>query len=109
MPLIPESILDDIQSRTEIAELIGRYMPLHRAGRHFKALCPFHQERTPSFHINTDKQIFHCFGCGVGGNVFGFLMHHERLTFPEAVNRLAQAAGVPIPEEIGRASCRERV
>ena len=82
MPLIPEHILDEIQSRTDIAELIGRYVPLKRAGKHFKAACPFHKERTPSFHVNTDKQIYHCFGCGVGGNIFGFLMQQERLTFP---------------------------
>ncbi|MEK7880172.1 MAG: CHC2 zinc finger domain-containing protein, partial [candidate division NC10 bacterium] len=81
MPLIPEQTLDDIQSRVDIAEVIGRYVLLKRAGRQFKALCPFHKERTPSFHINTDKQIFHCFGCGVGGNVFSFLMQQERLTF----------------------------
>ncbi len=99
MPLIPEHILDEVQSRTDIAELIGRYVPLKRAGRHFKALCPFHKERTPSFHINTDKQIFHCFGCGVGGNIFSFLMHQERLTFPEAVRQVAESVGVPIPTQ----------
>lgn len=97
MPLIPEPVLDEIQSRIEIAELIGRYVPLKRAGRHFKGLCPFHHERTPSFHINVDKQIFHCFGCGVGGNVFSFLMRQERLTFPEAVRQLAEQARVELP------------
>lgn len=99
MPLIPEDVLDEIQARTDIAELIGRYIPLRRAGRHFKALCPFHKERTPSFHINTEKQIFHCFGCQIGGNVFGFLMHQERLTFPEAVRQLAEQTGVRIPTD----------
>ena len=99
MPLIPEPILDEIQTRVDIAEVIGRYIPLQRAGRHFKAVCPFHKERTPSFHVNSDKQIFHCFGCGVGGNVFSFLMHQERLTFPEAVRRMAAELGVPIPDE----------
>ena len=98
MPLIPEPILDEIQSRIDIAELIGRYVPLQRAGRHFKALCPFHKERTPSFHINTEKQIFHCFGCAAGGNVFGFLMQQERLTFPEAVRKLADEANVSLPD-----------
>ena len=99
MPLIPEGVLDDIQARTDIADLIGRYVPLRRAGRHFKAHCPFHKERTPSFMVNTEKQVFHCFGCGVGGNVFGFLMQHDRLTFPEAVRQLADHAGVAIPDE----------
>ena len=98
MPLIAEPVLDEIQSRTDIAELIGRYLPLKRAGRHFKGLCPFHKERTPSFHVNTDKQIFHCFGCGVGGNIFSFLMQQERLTFPEAVRQLAEQTGIEIPE-----------
>jgi len=99
MPLIPEHVLDEIQSRADIAEVIGRYVPLKRTGRHFKALCPFHKERTPSFHINTEKQIFHCFGCGVGGNLFSFLMQQERLTFPEAVRQVAEQVGVSIPTQ----------
>lgn len=99
MPLIPDDVIDEIQARVDIAEWIGRYVPLKRAGRHFKAVCPFHKERTPSFHVNTDKQIFHCFGCGVGGNVFGFLMQHDRLSFPEAVRQVAEHTGVPIPEQ----------
>ncbi|HEX9780587.1 MAG TPA: DNA primase [bacterium] len=104
MPLIPDSVIDEIQSRTDIAELIGRYVPLKRAGRHFKAHCPFHKERTPSFVINQDKQIFHCFGCGAGGNIFGFLMRYERLTFPEAVRQLADQLGVRLPEHAGEVS-----
>ena len=98
MPLIPEDVLDEIQARADIVELIGRYVPLKRAGRHFKANCPFHKEKTPSFTVNTDKQIFHCFGCGVGGNIFSFLMQHDRLTFPEAVRQIAEHVGVRIPE-----------
>ena len=97
MSLIPEPIIDEIQARADIAELIGRYVPLKRAGRHYKGLCPFHKERTASFMVNTDKQIFHCFGCGVGGNVFGFLMQHDRLTFPEAVRQVADHVGVDVP------------
>ena len=104
MPLLPETLLDDIQARVDIAQVIGQHVPLKRAGRHFKALCPFHKERTPSFHINTDKQIFHCFGCGVGGNVFTFLMQQDRLTFPEAVRQLAQQVGLTVPEQAGAAS-----
>ncbi len=98
MPLIPEEMIDEIQSRSDIAELIGRYVPLKRSGRHFKAHCPFHKEKTPSFMVNTEKQIFHCFGCGAGGNIFSFLMQHDRLTFPEAVRQLADHLGVSIPE-----------
>ncbi len=98
MSLIPEQVIDDVQARADIAEVIGRYVPLKRAGRHFKALCPFHRERTPSFMVNTEKQIFHCFGCGVGGNIFSFLMEHDRLTFPEAVRHVAEQVGVAVPE-----------
>ncbi len=98
MPLISETLIDEIQARADIAELIGRYMPLKRAGRHWKANCPFHKEKTPSFMVNTDKQIFHCFGCGVGGNIFSFLMQHDRLTFPEAVRQLADQVGLRMPE-----------
>jgi len=98
MPLIPEELVDEVQARADIAEWIGRYVPLKRAGRHFKANCPFHKEKTPSFMVNTDKQIFHCFGCGTGGNIFSFLMQHDRLTFPEAVRQLADHVGVPLPE-----------
>lgn len=97
MPLIPDGFVDEIQSRTDIAELVGRYVPLKRSGRNFKALCPFHKEKSPSFMVNADKQIFHCFGCGVGGNIFGFLMQHDRLSFPEAVHQLADAAGLTVP------------
>jgi len=98
MPLIPEPLIDEIQLRIDLAEFIGRYVPLKRSGRHFKANCPFHKERTPSFMINSDKQIFHCFGCGVGGNIFSFLMLHDRVTFPEAVQQLAEHVGVPLPQ-----------
>lgn len=97
MALIPEVILDDIQSRLDIAEVIGGYIPLKRAGRNFKANCPFHREKTPSFMVSSDKQIFHCFGCGAGGNVFGFVMQQEHLAFPEAVRMLAERVGVEVP------------
>ena len=101
MPLIPEDLIDEIQARMDIAEFIGRYVPMKQVGRHFKANCPFHKERTPSFMVNTEKQIFHCFGCGVGGNIFSFLMQHDRLTFPEAVRQLADQAGLALPVQGG--------
>ena len=103
MPLIPESVLDEVQARADIVEVVSRYVPLKRAGRHFKAHCPFHKERTPSFTVNPEKQIFHCFGCGVGGNVFSFVMQHDRLTFPEAVRQVADQVGVQLPERSGTA------
>ena len=96
---IPENILDDILNKTDIVELISSYFPLKHAGRNFKALCPFHNEKTPSFMVNPQKQIFHCFGCGRGGNAFGFLMEYERMDFPEAVRTLASKAGIALPQD----------
>ncbi len=95
---IPEHIIDQIHDRVDIVEVIGSYIPLKKAGRNYRAPCPFHHEKTPSFMVSQDKQIFHCFGCGVGGNVFNFLMKYERLEFPEAVRMLANKAGVLIPD-----------
>ena len=93
-----DQIVDQVQSLNDIVEIISAYVPLRRTGRSFKANCPFHQEKTPSFIVNPDKQIFHCFGCGVGGDVFSFLMKYEQMTFPEALKRLADRARVSLPE-----------
>jgi DNA primase len=95
---VPENILEDILNRVDIVELISSYIPLKRAGRNFKALCPFHQEKTPSFMVSPDRQIYHCFGCGVSGNAFKFLMQYERFEFPEAVDLLAKKVGVTLPQ-----------
>lgn len=95
---IPDNILEDILSRVDIVEVISGFIPLKRAGRNFRALCPFHQEKTPSFMISPDRQIYHCFGCGKGGNAFGFLMEYERLEFLEAVETLAKKAGISLPQ-----------
>jgi len=97
MGLIPEEIIAQIIDRCDIVETISSYIPLKRMGRSFKAACPFHHEKTPSFIVNPDKQIFHCFGCGVGGNVVNFVMKQERMEFPEAVRFLAQKVNVSIP------------
>lgn len=96
---IPEEVLDDIRSRCDIVEVINSYIPLKRAGGNFKALCPFHNERTPSFIVSLSKQIYHCFGCSAGGDVFGFVMQYERMDFVDAVKLLADRAGVVIPEK----------
>ena len=93
-----DQVVDQVQSLNDIVEVISSYIPLKRAGRNFKANCPFHSEKTPSFMVNPDKQIFHCFGCGVGGDVFSFLMKQEQMTFPEALKRLADRAHVILPE-----------
>jgi DNA primase len=85
-------------NKIDIVELISGYIPLKRAGRNFKTLCPFHHEKTASFMVSPERQIYHCFGCGVSGNAFKFLMQYERLEFPEAVETLAKRAGVALPE-----------
>jgi DNA primase len=96
--IIPQELLDDILNKIDIVEVISGYIPLKRAGRNFRALCPFHQEKTPSFMVSPDRQIYHCFGCNSGGNSFNFLMKYERLEFPEAVEILAKKAGVRLPD-----------
>lgn len=96
---IPENILDDILNKTDIVSLISSYIPLKRAGRNFRANCPFHHEKTPSFMVSSEKQIYHCFGCAAGGNAFNFLMQYERLDFPEAVELLAEKAGIALPKK----------
>jgi DNA primase len=97
MALIPDDALESIRSRVDIVELVKDYVPqLARAGRSFKARCPFHQERTPSFIVTPERQTFHCFGCGEGGDVFAFLMKMESLSFTEAAEKLADRAGVKI-------------
>jgi DNA primase len=95
------AVLDDIRAGVDIVDFIGRFVNLRKAGVNWKGLCPFHGEKTPSFMVNPKKGIFHCFGCGVGGDIFGFLMRQDRLSFPEAVRALAKTAGVALPEERG--------
>jgi DNA primase len=92
-----EEILDEIRNRVDIVGIISEYVPLKPSGKGHKGLCPFHQEKTPSFMVDSEKQIFHCFGCGEGGNVFSFIMKMEKLNFPEAVKMLAEKAGVQLP------------
>src|SRR4051812_10142731 len=99
MGFIPNEVINQVIERSNIVEIISSYIPLKNAGRNFKANCPFHNEKTPSFVVNPDKQIFHCFGCGVGGNILSFVMLQERMEFPEAVRFLAEKLGVQIPEQ----------
>ena len=93
---VPEEVIDRITERADIVEIISEYLPLKKAGKNYKALCPFHQERTPSFMVSPQKQLFHCFGCGVGGSVFSFLMKWEKITFPEAIRNLGEKVGIPV-------------
>jgi DNA primase len=99
--VIPSETIEQIAAANDIVEVIGAYFPVKRAGANFKALCPFHQEKTPSFHVNPQRQTFHCFGCGVGGSVFRFVMEYEHIDFPSAVRKLAARVGIPIVEERG--------
>lgn len=91
-----QTTLEQIRAANDIVEVIGAYLPLKRRGANFVALCPFHKEKTPSFHVHPQRQIFHCFGCHKGGDVFTFVQEIEHLTFPEAVRRLAERAGIPL-------------
>ncbi|MBI5584308.1 MAG: DNA primase, partial [Deltaproteobacteria bacterium] len=95
---IPDSFVTQLKEMSNIVSVVSRYIPLKKAGRNFQGLCPFHQEKTPSFMVNEEKQIFHCFGCGQGGNVFGFLMQFHNLSFPEAVTELAALQGLEMPQ-----------
>ena len=97
MGLIPDNVIAEVLERSDIVETIASYFPLKRAGRNFKANCPFHNEKTPSFVVNPDKQIFHCFGCGAGGNVISFVMQQERVEFPEALRMLAEKHNITVP------------
>ena len=99
MPHIPEEIIDEIAARSDLVDIVLGYVPnLKQAGSRWKGCCPFHQEKTPSFIVNPDSNTFHCFGCGVGGNVFKFVMMIENLDFPSAVQTLARKYNVTIPE-----------
>ena len=96
---IPQSFIDDLLGRVDIVEIIDSRVPLKRAGKEYKACCPFHEERTPSFTVSSSKQFYHCFGCGVHGTAITFLMEYAHLDFREAINELASGAGVEVPTE----------
>ena len=98
MARIPEDLIDSIRSQADIVDVVSDYVTLRRSGRNHMGLCPFHDEKTPSFSVNPEKQIFHCFGCGKGGNVFSFLMEHENVTFVEAVRHIARRLNITIPD-----------
>lgn len=104
--LFDDQYLEEIKSRIDIVELVSQYVSLQPAGRNYRALCPFHEEKTPSFLVSPEKGIFHCFGCGVGGNIFTFVMKMESLTFPEAVAFLAEKCGMELPT-LGKSITRQ--
>ena len=111
MPVIPEAVIEDVRARTDIVQVIGDRVPLKRAGAAWKACCPFHNEKTPSFTVNPQRQSFKCFGCGEGGDVFKFLMKHDGMSFVDAVRYLAEKCGVEVvaEEDDGRTARAKRL
>lgn len=97
--LIPQSFIDDLLNRTDIVEVVSSRIQLKKTGKNYSACCPFHKEKTPSFTVSPDKQFYYCFGCGAGGNALGFVMDHDQLEFPQAVEELAKRAGMDVPRE----------
>src|SRR5260221_11142730 len=98
MPLLPQQFIDDLRLQANLVQVVQDSVPLKRVGTKYKGLCPFHAEKTPSFHVDPDKGFFHCFGCGAGGDVFKFVELHEKVGFQDAVRLLAQKFGVALPE-----------
>ena len=101
MARIPEDLLERIRDATDIAEIVSEHVQLTAKGRNLFGLCPFHNENSPSFSVNPERQIYHCFGCGVGGNVFKFIQEIDRVSFVEAVKFLANRTNIPLPANEG--------
>ena len=97
-----EDFVEEVRQRNDIVDIISSYVNLKRSGSNYVGLCPFHNEKTASFSVSGNKQMYYCFGCGAGGNVFTFLMEYENLTFPEALAQLAERAGMELPEQSDR-------
>lgn len=95
---IPQDFIDDLIERADVSEVIGKRVEIKKAGKEYKACCPFHNEKTPSFTVSPEKGFYHCFGCGAHGTALGFLMDYERLTFVEAIEELAKMVGIPVPK-----------
>lgn len=106
--LIPEDVIEEIRSRLNLVDIVSEYLQLKKAGRSYMGLCPFHHEKTPSFTVSPDKQIFHCFGCGTGGNLFTFVMQMENIGFPEVAKMMAKRAGVELPEKQESATAKKK-
>ncbi len=104
MARIPEETIERIRNTADIYDVVAQYVDLKKKGRNYFGLCPFHSEKTPSFSVAPDKQIYHCFGCGSGGNVFSFIVEHEKVTFVEAVQQLGEKYGIQVQYESGSAS-----
>jgi DNA primase len=107
MGRVPQNFIDELIARADIVEIIGTRVPLKKSGREYKANCPFHGEKTPSFWVSPEKQFYHCFGCGAHGTVLGFLMNYDRMSFPEAIEDLAARLGLEVPREGGDSGPRK--
>jgi DNA primase len=101
---IPQDVIEDVRSKADIVDIVNEYIPLKKSGRNYKALCPFHNEKTPSFMVSPAKQIYHCFGCHEGGNVFTFIMNYEHISFGEALKKVAAKVGVKLPQISSKAN-----
>ena len=99
MPFYSEDLIEEVRSRNDIVDVISGYVRLQKKGSTYFGLCPFHNENTPSFSVSGNRQIYHCFGCGAGGNVITFLMEYENYTFREALEVLARRAGIELPKQ----------
>ncbi|HEY5101349.1 MAG TPA: DNA primase, partial [Steroidobacteraceae bacterium] len=108
MSRIPQGFIDELIARADIVEIVGLRVQLKKAGREYKACCPFHDEKTPSFWVSPDKQFYHCFGCGAHGTALGFLMAYDKLSFPEAIEELAERLGLEVPHEAGSSASPAR-
>ena len=97
--MIPDSFIQDLLARVDIVDVVGQYVPLRKGGANLLGLCPFHNEKSPSFTVSPTKQFYHCFGCGAHGTAIRFLMEHTGASFPDAVRSLAGNAGMKVPEE----------
>ena len=104
----PDEVIEEVRSRNDIVDVIGSYVKLQKKGSSYFGLCPFHNEKSPSFSVSRDKQMYYCFGCGAGGNVFTFLMEYENFSFVEALKFLADRAGVQLPQEEYSAEAKRR-
>ena len=103
----PEELIEEVRTRNDIVEVISGYVRLQKKGSNYFGLCPFHNEKSPSFSVSPGKQMYYCFGCGAGGNVITFLMEYENQTFPEAVRTLAQRAGIALPQRRAGVALRD--
>ena len=108
MPYYSDELVEEVRSRNDIVDVVGGYVRLQKKGNTYFGLCPFHNEKTGSFSVSPNKQMYYCFGCGAGGNVFTFLMQYENFTFKEAMETLADKAGIELPkQEMTQAQKRE--